>query len=90
MAKGKYTATSASTLLLAADEYRDEITIQHTNATQVALGFGEAAVAEEGIQLFAAGDSVHVTGPKARGAIYVIGNGGTGTYQTGPVIVSCK
>jgi hypothetical protein len=90
MAKGKYTATSASTVLVAADDYRAHITIQHTNATQVALGIGEAAVAGEGVQLFAAGDSVRIDGALACYAIYMIGNGGTGTYQTGDVTVSCK
>jgi len=88
MSKGTYSATAASTVLVAADEHRAHITIQHTNATQVALGIGEAAVAGEGVQLFAAGDSVRIDGTLASYAIYVMGNGGTGTYQTGDVKVS--
>jgi len=88
MAKGKYTATAVSTVLVAANEYRDQLTIQHTNATQIALGIGEDAVAGEGVQLFAKGDSVKLIGPLARLAIYMLGDGGTGTYQDGDVWVS--
>jgi hypothetical protein len=53
----------------------------------VALGLeGEDAVAGEGIQLVRAGDSVVLVGEQARLKISVIGNGGTGTFQTGKVV----
>ena len=83
MAKGNFTGTSASALLIAASDYRDCLVIQHTNATQCALGIGEAAVAGSGLQLIKIGDTVKLTGANAREAIYVIGNGATGTYQDG-------
>lgn len=83
MAKGNFTGTSASALLVAADAYRDCLVIQHTNATTCALGIGEAAVAGEGLQLMKIGDTVVLTDAAARQAIYVIGNAATGTYQGG-------
>jgi len=87
MAKGNFTGTASSAELLAADEYRDQIVIQKTNATAVALGFGEAAVAGKGIQLIEIGDAAIIRGAEARMQINVIGNGGTGTYQTGDIDV---
>ena len=88
MAKGNFTGTSASALLVAADYHRDGLVIQHTNATTAALGIGEAAVAGEGLQLLKIGDAVRLTGSDARKAVYVIGNGATGTYQDGSVEVA--
>ena len=85
MSKGNFTGTSASAVLVAADEFRDKILIQKTNATVVALGIGEDAVAGEGIQLGPIGDSVVIRGFLATLAINVLGNGGTGAYQTGDV-----
>jgi hypothetical protein len=85
MAKGKYTGTAASVLLLAADNNRDHLTIQALNATQLGIGVGVAAVADEGIQLYAKGDTVRLDGAEARAAIYIIGNGATGQYVTGDV-----
>lgn len=83
MAKGNFTGTSASALLVAADVNRGCLVIQHTNATTCALGIGETAVAGEGLQLLKIGDAVVLTDSAARQAIYVIGNGATGTYQGG-------
>lgn len=88
MSKGSWTGTSASDEIIAADEFREYLTIQLTNATLVALGIGEAAVAGEGIQLINAGDTVRLEGAQARVAIYAIGNGAAGTYQSGSVYYS--
>lgn len=85
MEKGNFSGTSASAALLAADESRGQVLIQKTNATVVALGIGEDAVAGEGIQLGPIGDSVVIRGYAATLAINVIGNNGAGTYQTGDV-----
>ncbi len=90
MAKGNFTATSASTEIVPANEYRDSLLIQKTNATAIALGIGEAAVAGEGVQLTAAGEVAHLRGAAARHAIYAIGDGGTGTYQDGDIhVIMC-
>ncbi len=83
MAKGSWSATAASTVLIAADKYRDTLLIQKTNNTVVALGIGETAVAGEGIQLVNINDMAKLSGPAARGVVYMIGNGGNGTYQSG-------
>ncbi len=83
MAKGNWTGTGASALLIAANRYRDTLLIQKTDNTVVALGIGEAAVAGEGIQLVNINDTAKLQGPAARGAVYVIGDGGNGTYQDG-------
>jgi len=82
MAAGNFTGTASSAAILAEDEYREYVFLQKTNDTTVALGIGTAAVAGKGIQLTNVNDTVLLTGPAARNAIYVIGNGGTGTYQT--------
>jgi hypothetical protein len=83
MAKGNFTGSAASALLVAADYNRECLIIQHTNAVTCALGIGEAAVAGEGLQLLKIGDTIKLTGSNARQAIYVIGNTATGTYQDG-------
>lgn len=87
MAQGNFTGTAASTTILAASRYRDQVVFQHTNDTQCALGIGEDAVAGKGLQLINAGDAVVLKGAESRAAISVIGDGATGTYQTGNVDV---
>ena len=82
MAKGSWTGTALSAIIVAADANREYLTIILTNNVTVALAFGEAAVAVEGIQLLNAGDSVRVQGHLARGAVYAIGNTGAGSYQS--------
>jgi hypothetical protein len=83
MAKGSVTGTAASVIMLAADYYRDEVFIQKTNTTVIALGIGEDAETGKGIQLVNVNDTVRLCGAAARNAIYIIGSGGTATYQTG-------
>lgn len=66
-----------SALIIAADEYRDELVIQlHTMAVEgadpVFLGFGEDAVTEKGLFLGGIGHTVRVLGPKARLAVYAL------------------
>jgi hypothetical protein len=87
MAKGKFSATTASTIAVATNKYRDKLVIQKTNATAVAIGIGEAAVLDEGILLSKAGDIVILRGAAARANIYAIGNGGTLTFQDGDIEV---
>jgi hypothetical protein len=83
MSKGNFTATDASTKIITGSIYRGCLVIQKTNATAIALGIGEAAVAGEGIQLTNKNDSIVLRGADAIKDIYAIGNGGTGTYQDG-------
>lgn len=83
MSKGNFTGATLSAEIIAADAHRDYLTIQKTNTTQIALGLGEAAVTGEGIQLINVGSSIELYGVEARMAIFAIGNGGTGTYQSG-------
>ena len=84
MTQGKLTGTDASALALAADSYRGQIVIQSTNGTDIAIGIGEDAVANEGINLRVIGDVVTLRGAAARAEIYIIGNGGTASYVTCP------
>ena len=88
MAKGSWAGTASSAELVAVDNYREYLTIQLTNDITVALGFGEAAVVGEGIQLMQTGDTVTVRGHLARSAVNVIGNTAIGTYQSGKLKVS--
>jgi len=83
MAKGGWVGTAASVEIISANTYREHLTIQLTNPIVVALGFGEAAVAAEGVQLINTGDVVTVHGAMAQLAVYAIGNTATGTYQDG-------
>lgn len=83
MAKGSFTAGSVSAEIIAADSHREILLIQKKNATTISLGLEEAAVAGEGIQLVNVGDTAVLRGPKARGAVYAIGNNGTGVWQDG-------
>ncbi len=75
--------------ILAADKYREEYTIQlqvqFWNGTNpVYLAFGEDAVAGGGARLGGIGDSVRVTGAKAREAVSAVSaeasSGGIETY----------
>jgi len=66
-----------SALILAADEYRDEMLIQLQSmaadgADPVFLGFGEDAVSESGLFLGSIGHTVRVLGAKARLAVYAL------------------
>lgn len=85
MISGTWAATAASAQIIAADIYRDKLTIQLQNNTQVYLGFGVPAVAVESLTLLANGDSITVRGHLARQAVYAIGNGAAGAYQEGNV-----
>lgn len=82
MAKGSWTGTASSAVIVTANANREFLTVILTNNVTVALAFGEAAVAAEGIQLLNAGDSVRVQGHLARSAAYAIGNTATGSYQS--------
>lgn len=88
MAKGSWSGSGSSAQLVAADNNRDYLTIISSTTNTAALGLGEAAVAGEGIQLFAIGDSVILRGHLARGIVYVIGASAAGSYQTGDLEVS--
>lgn len=77
--------------ILAADEHRDHVTVQLHDLTvkgndPVYLGFGEAAVSGTGLELGGIGDSVRVTGAKARLAVSAVtasvaANGGIETME---------
>jgi hypothetical protein len=83
MISGDWAGTDASAEIIAADEYRDWLTIQLQNTTPVYLGFGVPAVEGESIMLVTTGDNITVAGHLARQAVYAIGNGAAGAYQEG-------
>jgi len=60
----------ASELIIAANEFRDYLTVQLHGTETVCLAFGEDAVDETGIKLLYPGCSVRVLGCKARLAVY--------------------
>ncbi len=60
----------SSELIIAADEYRDHITIQLHGSEPVFLAFAGDAVNLTGIKLIYPGCSVRVIGAKARIAVY--------------------
>lgn len=71
MAASSKTLTGGSSeLIIAADVNRDHLTIQLYNQYWVYLAFGEAAADATGVRLQFPGDTVRVTGPKARLAVY--------------------
>jgi len=75
-------------IIVAADDYREYLLIQMTTAGACALAFGEAAVADEGVQMLEIGDAVHVKGAQARLAVYQIGENAAGTWQDGNITVT--
>jgi hypothetical protein len=89
---GSWTATGTSSIIVPANAYRDHLFLQYEIAqpggVQVALGFGEDAVAGQGAQFYTGGSILTIHGPEARKAIYGLASGGTGTgyFQTGEVI----
>jgi len=66
-----------SELIIAADEYRDFITIQLQGFNSVYLGIDEAAADAVGVMLIVPGCSVRIMGNKARKAIYGYASGAT-------------
>ncbi len=88
MTSGKASATSSSVEMLAADIYRDKVTIiLDSSDAAVAIGIGEAAALDKGVILREIGDSVELIDQAARAQINIKGNTGDVTYQTGPVTV---
>ena len=85
MISGTWSAIASSAVIVAADPYRDFLTIQLQNTTQVYLGFGVDAVAGESLTLITTGDSITIRGHLARQSVYAIGNGAQGAYQEGNV-----
>ncbi len=77
MANYKWTANTASSEIAPTNAMRGEILIQNYGDAAVNLGFlGRAAKTDEGVRLYP-GDSVTVTGLKARGAVTAITETGT-------------
>ncbi len=85
MASGAIAGGTNSAVIVAANEYRDTLTIQLTNSTSLEVAFGETAVTGACLKLINAGDSVTIHGHLARGAVYGIGNGAVAVYQDGDV-----
>jgi hypothetical protein len=85
MSKGTFSATAADSIVIAADEYRGEINLQHASGNAVYLGFGEAAVVGQGIFLSSAAAFLQINDHRARMAIHMkcdTGHTATGGYQT--------
>ncbi len=77
--QGSWSASVASSELVAEDEYRGSVTIQLLTGEPTSLGIGQDAVDGEGIQLRVPGDSVEIRGAQARDAI----NGITASSTSG-------
>jgi hypothetical protein len=92
MISGKWEADGyEDVLLLAADEYRDILTIQILSAKgSVYLGFGTEAVVDESMLIVTPGDSVTVRGHLARQAIHALGSLSYGAYQEGDLTLNVK
>ena len=70
MAKGAWSATATDSVLVAADDNRAVVVLQHTAGDDVWLGFGEAAVVGQGIKMGAAGTYLQITDHRAMLAIH--------------------
>ena len=81
-AKGTKEVTTASILIVAANDDREGIHLATNDTDDVFLAFGEAAVAQTGV-ILATDVPVQITGPLARRAIYGITAANTSTvaYQ---------
>lgn len=84
MTKGAWNATDVDSVLVAADEYRGDVTLQCAGNGPVYLGFGEPAIAGQGLFL-TEGGSLTISDHRAMKAVHgVCGAGATATggYQT--------
>lgn len=84
MSKGSWTASEADSAIVAADTYRASVTVQVLSGGPIYLGFGEAAVAGEGLYV-TEGGSITIDDHRARLAIHAIcgaGSTAAGGYQT--------
>lgn len=84
--QGSFSATAASSELVAASNDRGYVMIQLTSGDPMSLGLGEDAVFGEGIHLMVVGDFAIIRGHQVRGAINGIcdtGNTAGGGYQEG-------
>ena len=86
MTSGAFASTAANALILAADEHREVVELQHLTGSPVYLNFGSSAVDASGVALVAITSPFYrVEGLRARMAIYGICGAGlsaTGGYQT--------
>jgi hypothetical protein len=81
---GSWAATAASSELVAANNDRENVVLQLHSGSATALGFGEAAVFTDGLQLITVGGTITIKGHQARMAINGICDGGntsTGGFQ---------
>ena len=85
MAKGAFTVSTESKLIVPADETRGELILQHHSGDPLFLGFGEAAVVDEGLALTTADPILRVPSSHlSYGAVYGIcdaAESATGGYQ---------
>ena len=84
--QGSFSATAATSELVAANGYRGYVMVQLTSGDPVSLGLGEAAVFGEGIHLMVVGDFAIIRGRQAEKAINGIcgaGNTASGGFQEG-------
>ena len=88
MTNGAIAATAAASVLVAADEHRNQVVLQHVSGDPVFLSFGaDVPVVDTGLVLSASASSITITGLRAMLAINGICDGvGTaaGTYTTDP------
>jgi hypothetical protein len=85
MAKGSWSATGSSGIILAADTDRAEIVLQHHAGGAVFVAFGEVAVAASGLRISADVPFLKISDYRARLAIHAVcalGVTATGGYET--------
>lgn len=85
MTKGAFAATEVDSVILKADEYRGEVSLQLQSGGPAFIGFGEPAVAEQGVALTEGANFMSISDHRARLAIHMIcgaGSTAAGGYQT--------
>lgn len=86
MAASNWSATAASSVIVAADDNRLYLTIQLLAGDPMSIGVGETATYGKGVTLVEVGDCVKIRGGAAKLAISGVcdtGNSATGGYQSG-------
>ena len=85
MSKGAWVATDVDSAILAADENRREVVLQHTFGDGVFLSFGGAAVPGQGVCLDSNYSYFMISDARAQLAIHArcsAGQNGSGGFQT--------
>jgi hypothetical protein len=72
MTVGSFTALTSDTIIIAADQYRDEVELQWISGGEAFIAFGMPAEANKGMKMNSTSPYYRLTGPRATLAVHMI------------------